>query len=43
MSYTLITKPNEEPYYELSLMNNKTCKIDINSFPKIKNVEIDNI
>ncbi len=43
MSYTLITKPNEEPYYELSLMNNKTCKIDINSFTKIKNVEIDNI
>jgi hypothetical protein len=43
MSYTLITKSDEEPYYELSLMNNKTCKIDINSFPKIKNIEIDNI
>lgn len=43
MSYTLITKPDEESYYELSLMNNKTCKIDINSFPKIKNVKIDNI
>ena len=43
MSYRLITEPNQEPYYEISLLNNAKCKIDINSLTKITNVQIANI
>jgi hypothetical protein len=43
MSITLIAKSNEEPYYELSLIQNNKCKIDINSLTKIQHINIDSL
>jgi hypothetical protein len=43
MSHILITEPNQEPYYELSLINNKKCKIDVNSLSKIMHVNHDSL
>ena len=43
MSYQLINEPNQEPYYELSLLNGEKCKIDVNSLTKVTNVQISNI
>lgn len=41
MEFIKVIKNNHSPYYELQLNNNSTCKIDINSLEKIKNVIID--
>ena len=42
-SYKKIEKVNENAYYELTLLHNNTCKINIDQLEKVKNVCIDDI
>jgi hypothetical protein len=42
-SYKKIEKVNENAYYELTLLHNNTCKINIEQLEKVKNVCIDDI